>query len=242
MITKVSTVDEIFLGDAPVRTLKVASTGLDFLDKKRLKKQGSSLLSKIAKLEPKKGKVPLFIVPMGAYEYYSSNRNGDAWFEKQCTKYTYNGDRIDIKEGLIERHPTFVTHAKMYTEHDNKDPKKASGEIVLSDYNTKMGRVEVVSYVDEDTWEEELNDIDNGKNTGVSMAANVDLDYCSVCSNKAASANDYCYHIKFMTNAILDDGHVVCMWNETPTFIDISRVKEPADRLGVGLARLTIKT
>ena len=224
------------------RILNISSKGLDKRASVELKKEGSSpLLEKIAELEPKEGHTPVLMVPMGAQEVYGPNRNADGWPRQKCVKYAKNGKKVVIDSGLIENHPTFVTNAYIYKEHNNKDPKQASGIIALSNYNPKVDRVEVVSQVDSDKWAEELGVIEKYGMTGVSMAANVSEDLCSICGNSAKSPSDYCSHIKLAKNSVLSDGSQVIMVNNNPTFIDLSGVKEPADRIGYGLGTVSVQ-
>ncbi len=229
MIYKASIVDEYMLGVAPIEIINLSSKGVD---KGWFQKRASILVETASTLKPRKGKTAMYMIPMGAYEFYAANRNADGWPERKCTKVAHNGTLIDISSGLIERHPTFVSDAHIYKEHKNKDPKLASGEIALSEYNPVMHRVEIISFVDNDKWDSEIQKVASGNNQEISMAANVSGDYCSFCGNYATEPTEYCQHIKFYKNAILDDGHLVNMVNNAPTFIDCSGVGINADRNG----------
>ncbi len=232
MLRKVSIVNENTFGFAPMEIIKLSSKGVD---KGWFQKRASVLISKAAQLEPMEGHTAVYMVPMGSGEYYSSNRNADFWPETKCTKIARNGGLIKISSGLMERYPTFVTHGKVYKDHKNDDPEKSSGEIVLSEWNPDMHRIETVAFVHNDKWDKELDKIASEGDCTISMATDVENDKCSVCSNTASRPSEYCDHIKFYKNAILSDGHHVQMINDTPTFKDLSSVTVNADRLGYGL-------
>ena len=237
MLTKISLVNDFVFNAPPVEIIKVSSEGTD---KNWFKQRSSPLLDKVANLQPKEGYTPLLIIPMGSLECYGPNRNADGWPKSACEKVTRNGDIVKVSSGLIDRHNTFVTHAHAFEEHNNDDPSKSSGFIKLSNWNPDMDRIELVVYVDNNEWDNEIQKVANNENCTVSMAAGVDRDFCSICSNESYGEDDYCNHIKFFKNAILDDGHHIHMINENPTFKDLSKVSINADRLGYGLGKISL--
>ena len=213
--------------------LALSSKGVD---KGWFQKRASILLDKVSSLEPRKNMTAIYAIPMGSMECYGPNRNADGWPRGECIKYAnLNGKKITISAGLMDKYATFVTNGHVFKEHNNTDPKLASGEIVLSEWNPAMERIETISFVNNDEWDSELNKIASGTNHPVSMAAKVNFDICSACGNVSEGADDYCNHIKFFKNAILEDGHHICMVNEDPTFFDQSGVSVNADRLGFSI-------
>lgn len=230
------------LGEQVTQIVPVSRVGVD---RSWLKKQASVLGDKFAELKPRDGQTPIYSIAISAMEISGSNRNADFWPGTSGTKIascpaSASDGLIKIAEGLKERYKTFETHARMYRNHRNDDPSLASGIIHSAAYNEPMGRVEVLSYVDDDKWSDELNKLANHELTGVSMSASVPYDYCNICGNRAPSPRSYCDHIKNMKNAILEDGTQVGMINEKPTFVDLSAVTRNADRLGYALGRIAL--
>lgn len=228
------------VGCRPMEIMKLSRHGLD---QGWLKKRGSVLQGCIQDLEPRDGMTAIYMVPISAMEVAGSNRNGDYWPEtgrkvRATNPREPDNSIINIDEGLMERYKTFKTHALMYRDHNNSDPDESSGEIVEVKYNKPMGRVEAIAFVDNDTWDDDLDQLSRNKNTGVSMSARVPYDVCIVCGNRASRRSDYCVHARHYMNAILSDGTQVGVVNEKPTFFDVSGVKLNADRLGFALDRL----
>jgi len=224
----------------PVSIIPVSRRGPD---RGFFTKQASFLDSTRALLKPRKGYTPLFVYAMGAGEHFGANRNADYWPQSQTKVSIYrpkdeHHKTAEISAGLKERAGTFVTHAKVYKDHKNHDPALASGDIAASSYNEKMGRVETISYVENDKWASELALIEKGEHIPFSMSARVPWDQCSFCGNKAKSRAQYCEHLRKHANMISDDGHQIVAINERPTFIDLSGVKRNADRIGYGLAKV----
>lgn len=238
-ITKESIVTAWPFGPA-IEIIKVSRKGPD---RGWFEKHASILTEERASLRPMKGHTPVYMIPMGAMEIVGFNRNADGW-PGGAGDYPIHSPApgnlkvAHITAGLRERHPTFVTHAKIFRNHNNKDARLSSGVIHSSAYNEPMGRVEVISFVKNAEWEDDLNKLANGKLTGISMSSKVPLDICSNCGNVARNRHEYCDCIRMHKNAILEDGHQIGMINEQPTFFDLSGVRANADRIGYSLARL----
>jgi len=239
---KIGSVNDFAFRDPPVSIVKVSSKGPD---SEWFEKRGSWLTDERATLKPVKGHTPILLFPLGAMEYLSANRNADAFPATKCAKVIKNpsvgnSKIVQIKRGLLENHPTFVSHGKVYAHHINKDPKHSEGFIHSTRYNEPMGRVEAIAYVDNEKWASELSELDTGKPTSVSMSCAVEYDICSYCGNKSTNSKDYCGHINSFKNAVLQDGHQVVMINENPVFKDLSRVTRNADRIAFGLGKITL--
>lgn len=229
-------------GCRPMEIMELSRRGLD---RGWLKKRGSILDEKIRRLTPRDGQTAIYMVPISGMEVAGSNRNGDYWPStsrkvKIVDAKDPDSEVVKIKRGLKERYPTFESHARMYREHKNDDPDKASGDIVEVAFNEPMGRVECIAFVDDDVWEDDLHRLASNDNIGVSMSARVPHDICNVCGNKASRRSDYCVHARHHMNAILSDGTQVGVINESPTFFDISGVRLNADRLGFALSKLPV--
>ena len=153
---------------------------------------------------------------MGAGESYAFNKNGDWWGRKP----------------LQDRHDTFVKFGAYYEEHKNRDREKRRGDVKSSAFNAPMDRVELIVWGDKRKAEEDYEMVKAGKSLSFSMSAKVPHDVCSCCGHKAASSKKYCDHARFhMTRYLPEFQKFAYVENPDPTFFDISRVKDPADRI-----------
>ncbi len=161
----------------------------------------------------KPGKFYLHVNAMGAGEYYGSNRNGDYFPE----------------ENLLRYHKTFE-NGHLFRHHQNKDPEKAIGKVLMSIYNPRMHRVELVVEADKQLAADVESRIAEGDMPWTSMATKTPYDTCSVCGNQATSRMEYCDHLSSHMNELLPNGHKVYAINDGPLrFFDISLVVKPAD-------------
>jgi hypothetical protein len=220
--------------------LPVSSRGVD---RGFFTKRASFLSNSRQELKPLEGHTPVFILAMGAMENMGSNRNADAWPKSACVKKANDPKDKDHREikidaGLDEKAYTFAKFGKIYRDHKNTDESLSKGEIHSAFFNKPQGRVEVVAYLKNAEFEDDLEDLASGKNVPFSMSARVTYDACSHCGNIAKTAADYCECIKKHANSILSNGHQVVMVNNDPTFFDLSRVGRNADRIGYCLSQL----
>lgn len=156
------------------------------------------------------------LIAMGDGETYGQNRNGDYWPKEANSKY----------------HDTFVKQGHFFREHNNRDPKQAIGSVKASAYNPDMGRIELVIHGDKEKAEEEYELAKQGKALSFSMSARVPYDICNVCGNKATKSANYCDHLKGRMNQYIPEFQKFAYAiNDRPTFFDISRVANPADRI-----------
>lgn len=165
----------------------------------------------------------VLINALGAEEFYGSNKNGDGFPEH------YEGKPNLIHDGTNHGYKTFEHCAKLYKHHANKDPKKSYGDVLLSIYNHKMHRVELIVRMDRKKAPHEVGKVERGEVLSTSMGTKVPYDVCSVCGNKAKTRASYCYHLKTMMNKTLPNGEKVFARNPYPKFFDISMVFVPAD-------------
>ncbi len=241
MHTKYCESQSYLFQQSPLELVKFSSRGLLGEDRQRLiKRSGSEELAYLAsQLKLAEDEVPGHLIAMGATEFFGPNRNGDGWKEAM----------------LIRCCPTFVTHAKAYRGHDNKNPKKSYGDVKLAYYNKSMGRVELlVAYNGSEKIakekqgllaDEECQLLLSGKDYPVSMASHVPHDVCSACFNQAPTRKEYCKSAEEGGSCTLfgcsrglmkvsDDGHVQHVDNPSGVFFDISKVGRPADRTAYG--------
>jgi hypothetical protein len=156
------------------------------------------------------------LIAMGDSENYGPNRNAD-WWPKQAN---------------IDRHHTFVSHGHFFREHANRDPKNNLGHVKASAHNGDMSRIELVIHGSKKRAEEEYELAKAGKALSFSMSARVPYDVCSICDNKATKSANYCSHLKSTPNQFIPEFQKFAYAiNAKPTFFDISRVANPADRI-----------
>lgn len=186
---------------------------------------------KLLDFKPDKNYHYYHVIAMGAGEYYGSNSNGDYFPEVELIGFCEN----DKCFGFI----TFVTHGKVFVEHDSSDPSKAIGKIVKTFYNHDMHRVELIIAIDKNKGKKFIDKFDDGERLYVSMGCRVKYDKCSICDNVAfKSRSEYCVHGKTQLNKILPDGRKVYRINYAPVFYDISIVKNPADKTAFFLSKV----
>lgn len=157
--------------------------------------------------------VYLHIPAVNSGEMYGPNNWGDYFPE----------------ESLRKNYKTFY-NAKVYRRHKNKDPRKSIGDVVLSTFNDKMKRVELVVKIYRDLAPDIAADSDAGKPVGFSMGCRVPFEQCSVCSKKMFKTADRCDHLKHHMNEMVD-GKQCYSINEFPEFFDISETPNPADKM-----------
>ena len=183
-----------------------------------IKEASSSVVSKelIESNLPDKDHFMVHLIAMGDGESYGPNRNGDWWPKKANQTY----------------HDTFVSNGHFFREHNNRDPKHAIGMVKASAYNEDMGRIELIIHGDKKIAEEEYELAKEGKALSFSMSARVPNDRCSVCDNVATKSANYCSHLKSKMNQYIPEFQKYAYAiNDKPSFFDISRVKNPADRI-----------
>jgi len=199
--------------------LEAAGGQLSFLIEDGVKMASDSAFSAedMARHAPGKNQFLQHVIAMGDYEMYGPNRNWDAW-----SKAANQG-----------RHQTFVSHGHFFREHRNRDAKtQGIGTIPASAYNEKMARIELLVLGDKDKAEEEYQMAKEGKALSYSMSARLKADECSICTKRAATRFQYCDHLKHgMGKYHPEFEKYAFAFNPDPTYFDISRVKNPADRI-----------
>lgn len=190
----------------------------------------------------------VLVSALGAAEYWSSNVNGDAFPIASLVNAPPDWDTKSLKEmqkigkDWPYGYPTFM-NAHAFKHHQNKDPSRAFGNIVIAVWNPKMFRVELVVFLDKERCKEFGADdvyqrIEHGEYPDVSMGTKVPFDRCSICGHKSKTTKDYCQHSKNEMNKIYPDGRKVCVINDYPRFFDISFVFIGADKSAKMLAKL----
>lgn len=215
------------------------------LHKEAMEKRASAFEDVIADLKPKKGHEYLHVITTGAFEKYGSNRNGDAWngdsFEHEAPFPEEGCPKVIVLDsGLSKYHDdSYMKNGAVYQEHKTKrngvDP---SGFIVAARYNKDMQRGELIIAVDAKKWEPRLQRKAKGQDIFLSIGADVPRDLCSICHKSAHTMNEHCDHFKKHRLRVYDSGDVSCVFNDTPSFYDISGVDVPADKIAFVLNKV----
>jgi hypothetical protein len=195
----------------------------------------------------------VLMTPMGSFEYWGMNVNGDVFPEISLSyNHLTRSDHARVAAELEKRwltphgqslppgdwskfgYKTFE-EALRYRHHINKDPEISYGDIVLAVWNPRMHRVEVIVRHDREKAkrvgaEEIIADLDEGKPRQISMGCRVKFDVCTVCGHISRTTSDYCEHLKTMMGRILPDGRACGAVNFFPNFFDLSDVIVPAGK------------
>ena len=194
----------------------------------------------------------VLMTPMGAYEYWGMNVNGDVFPELALSFDMETGDPMKVLRALEERwlrphgksvpagnyrnfgFKTFL-NALRYRHHVNKNPDVSYGDITLSVWNPSMRRVEVISRHDREKAkrvgaEEIIRDIDDGKPRQISMGCKVPFDVCTKCGHLSRTPRDYCPCLRTGMGSINADGSINGAVNFFPRFFDLSDVFVPAGK------------
>jgi hypothetical protein len=124
-----------------------------------------------------------------------------------------NGDAFSAKE-LKTAADSFVG-VPLFTNHQNDDVEKARGECVHSWYDTDEGGIFIIGRVDKLAYPRLARGIEEGYITGTSMGCSVENSLCSVCHNKAHTAEDYCSHVANRKNRKYN-GDMKCAYHNSP--------------------------
>jgi len=143
-------------------------------------------------------------------------------------------DHLDLDEDVFNLEVEGVHHyvANNVVVHNcNRDPARAYGDkVTLSAYDDYMHRVLLIVRVDDHKCSDILGDLEGGHYWSVSMGCKVPWDECSICKNRARNRREYCPHLRYQMNRILQDGRRVCAYNWLPKFFDISFVTIGAEK------------
>lgn len=140
-------------------------------------KTASEALDYIKSVKPIPGKTIILVLAMTAGEFYSANRNGDAWNERDVR---VGPTLIPAADGLRNTYKTFETNANVFKHHINKDPEKRIGEVLKAFYNDDMHRVELLLALDHSRAEDIVERIERGEFPAVSMGTKVPFDVCFI--------------------------------------------------------------
>jgi len=195
----------------------------------------------LAGLNPDPNFLYLLIVALGAADFWGSNVNGDAFFEKALLQTQspmeamknpapYTGQQMP-------RYKTFI-FAKIRKHHQNKDEHPDYGHVELPVYDNAMKRVMLIVAVDRKKAPDIVSEAEAGNPIVWSMGCKISQDICSICNKPSKKISEYCDHLKFQMNQVLPSGEKVFAINPTPRFFDISKVLIPADKTAFTLMKV----
>lgn len=143
----------------------------------------------------------------------------------ECDQENDNGDYFS-REEIIKSYKTFEG-VPIFTNHENSQVENAKGKIVLAEWDEKTGSVYCTGFIDRKAYPDLCRAIEEGYVTDVSMGTQVDFSTCSICNQKANTADQYCTHVKTMKGRMID-GKKVFEKNYGLKFIELSVVTDGA--------------
>lgn len=201
-----------------------------------LTKHASASADYFKTITPVPGHSIVYLLALGSWETYGENRNGDG-FPEHPYKELENPPWIAPNDTLPNHYKTFEQFGKNYRHHQNKNPKKAIGDVLKSFWNPTMHRVELLVDLDDAKAPDLAERIAAGEFPPVSMGTRVRFDVCNYCGNRAPTRKQYCDHLRFHMKEVIN-GLTVCALNPSPKFFDISWVFKPADRTAFMLKKV----
>ena len=215
------------------------------LDRDTLKKRASIFDAMYDKFERKPKHTYIHLISVAAGEYYGPNAradfyNGDSYCHEFPNPEEGGPKFVILKGGLSATHnDTFMKNGAPYTEHfSSLDGAKPQGYIVHAAINKDMHRGELIIGVETDKWADDIHKLESGTPMKFSIGASAPYDICSICGRRATTEKMHCDHYKTMPGAILDDGSQVYVISDNCVFHDISRVKNPAEKIAFSIRKV----
>jgi hypothetical protein len=233
---------------ADVRQIKVASSGFRGQDRKALEAVApAEFVDYVSKLAWLPGEIPTHQIALGATEKWGANRNGDGF------------NRIDC----LANYRSFVKHAKLFREHDNKPTSLFYGVVKHAYYCPEMDRIHLLGVLNGTkeaaerhgplarVADEEMADLEKHGFYPTSMACKLPYDVCSWCEKKAKNRTEYCTASTCEAGGCRDnlgkivkvagDYHHLHVKNPNSTWFDNSKVWRGADPTAFATAASWLK-
>jgi hypothetical protein len=171
--------------------------------------------------KPDKDHFMIHFIGVGDYEKYGFNKNADAFPKLANEKY----------------YDTFEKKAHLFREHKSDNPDvNAIGTIKKAAYNPEMGRIEVVAHCNIKKAAEEYEKAKAGGYLSCSMGAFVPADRDSINGQRSKSPAEYTEWMKKRPGQYIPEyKKYAFVYNDEPTFFDLSIVKRPAERIAHAL-------
>lgn len=192
----------------------------------------------------------VLMTPMGSFEYWGQNVNGDQFPELALSFDLERDDPVQRAKAIEAKwlsplgvelpHGNYNSfgfrtfeQANRYRHHVNKNPELSYGSIPIAVWNPVMHRVEVIVRHDREKAKlvgaaQIITDIDEGKPRLISMGCRTPFDICSKCGHLSRTTSDYCDCLKYQMGTTLPNGKVIGAINPFPRFFDLSDVIVPA--------------
>lgn len=132
------------------------------------------IVDAIASLKRESQYYYVVINALGSLEMWGSNRNGDGFPRAGLSHYSL---RSDMGTENDYGYKTFEMYAHLYKNHCNKNPKKSFGKVIVSIWNPKLERVELIVGIDRIAGADIIEAIENGDNVAVSMGCLTNPEY-----------------------------------------------------------------
>ena len=215
------------------------------LDKQTLHKQASIFEKEYDQFERKPGHTYIHLISCAAGEFYGPNSRAD-FYNGDSYKHDFpepkkNGPKFIILDGGLNKYhnKTFMKEGGVYTEHfSSRDGAKPQGYIVAAKMNPDMHRGELIIGVRTNEWADDIEKLSSGKPLKFSIGADTAKDICSICGHVAHTENQHCDHYKKDRGAILEDGSQVYVITDNCVFHDISRVRNPAEKIAFSIKKI----
>lgn len=105
-----------------------------------------------------------------------------------------NGDWFS--EGELQKAAKTFIGVPVFVNHQNDDIEKARGKVVHAWYDDSIGGIYTINMVDKVAFPRLARGIEQGYVTGTSMGCQVQYSCCSICHHRAATAKEFCSHVK----------------------------------------------
>lgn len=155
---------------------------------------------------------------LGGFDLIAAiEKNPDNLFVKvfaiKANEVNDNGDCFNEAELKKAAH-TFVG-VPVFVNHQNDNVENARGKVVHSWYDDAAKGIYCINMVDRNAYPRLARGIEENYITGTSMGAQVGYSLCSICHNKAATADEFCSHIKNGKNRKISGKHE-CKYHDSP--------------------------
>ena len=156
-------------------------------------------------------------------------------------------DEIDLDEDVFNLEvegPHHYIANEIVAHNCNKDPEKGFGKVVVSVWNPRMYRVELLLQISRVKARElghgDLIDaLDRGEHPAVSMGMRTPYDVCLMCGHKSRTRRDYCKHARpGAMGTIHPDGRQNGVDNPVFKAFDISFVLIGADQTSFAIEKV----
>jgi len=157
------------------------------------------------------------VINIGGFDLKSAiSENPDHLFVKifaiKKDEINDNGDAFSEEELKKGAH-TFIG-VPIFTNHQNDDVEKARGKCVHAWYDQNAGGIYIISMIDKVAYPQLARGIKQGYISGTSMGTSVEYSCCSICHNKAHTAEEYCSCVKERKNRKFS-GKVKCTYHNS---------------------------